>query len=430
MNQEAIVLNEILKNTTIESLLSDFGKRIYFPKGILSQTQEAKESAHQFDATIGMAYSKGSLACLPSVKKQLPSLSNEEALAYAPTAGVLALRKRWQSEILKKNPSLRLEGLSLPVAVPGLTAGISYTSDLFLNPGDTLVLPDLNWPNYRLILEERKGVHLITFKTFTEDGAFNVKGFAEALNESAHESKKVAFILNFPNNPTGYSPTKKEALEIQSVVAKIAESVPVLAISDDAYFGLQYENDIYPESLFSIFSSLHKNVLAVKVDGATKEDCVWGFRSAFITFGAFGLTNTHYEAIIKKLMGVIRSAISNSPQPTQIIMLKAMQDPNYQAEKDVFKALMLSRYNEVRRVLKNLKTSSVLKILPFNSGYFMCFEVIAKSAEALRLELLTKHGIGTISLNNKYLRVAFSCVEKENIESLYTQIYEVAESLK
>ena len=48
-------------------------------------------------------------------------------------------------------------------------------------------------------------------------------------------------------------------------------------------FGLVYENGIFKESLFSKLADLHENVLAVKVDGATKEDYAWGFRVGFIT---------------------------------------------------------------------------------------------------------------------------------------------------
>ena len=33
---------------------------------------------------------------------------------------------------------------------------------------------------------------------------------------------------------------------------------------------------------------LHPNVLGIKLDGATKEDYVWGFRVGFITFGFKG----------------------------------------------------------------------------------------------------------------------------------------------
>ena len=36
-------------------MLSDFGKRIFFPRGILAQAAEAKQKAKRFNATIAWA---------------------------------------------------------------------------------------------------------------------------------------------------------------------------------------------------------------------------------------------------------------------------------------------------------------------------------------------------------------------------------------
>ena len=57
----------------------------------------------------------------------------------------------------------------------------------------------------------------------------------------------------------------------------------VVAIADDAYFGLFYEDSL-KESLFGKLANLHPRILAIKLDGATKEEFVWGFRTGFITF--------------------------------------------------------------------------------------------------------------------------------------------------
>ena len=45
MNALAEELNEALAGTAAERLLSDMGKRMYFPKGIVSQSAEADERA-------------------------------------------------------------------------------------------------------------------------------------------------------------------------------------------------------------------------------------------------------------------------------------------------------------------------------------------------------------------------------------------------
>ena len=59
MNQLAEELNKVLEGTTAYYLLSDLGKRFFFPKGIVSQTAEASDHAHRFTVTVGMAKYKG-----------------------------------------------------------------------------------------------------------------------------------------------------------------------------------------------------------------------------------------------------------------------------------------------------------------------------------------------------------------------------------
>ena len=64
LNPLAARLNEELDESGPEvlAMLSAYGRRLYFPKGILSQSAEAKEKAHQFNATIGIATQDSTLA--------------------------------------------------------------------------------------------------------------------------------------------------------------------------------------------------------------------------------------------------------------------------------------------------------------------------------------------------------------------------------
>ena len=63
----------------------------------------------------------------------------------------------------------------------------------------------------------------------------------------------------------------------------------LIVVTDDAYFGLFYGEDVAQESLFARLAGCHERLLAVKVDGPTKEEFVWGFRTGMLTFGAPGL---------------------------------------------------------------------------------------------------------------------------------------------
>ncbi|MBP7263388.1 MAG: aminotransferase class I/II-fold pyridoxal phosphate-dependent enzyme [Spirochaetia bacterium] len=430
MNALADDLNRVLADTCAGRLLSDSGARMYFPKGILAQSAEANEKAHRFNATIGMAFSKGQPLILDAVRSQLPSLSPREAVAYAPTAGVNTLREAWRAELVRKNPSLSAGRFSLPVVVPGLTAGISYLADLFVAAGDPVVVADMFWPNYRLIMEERKGARLSSYAFFGDDGRFNATGMEQAARQAAAGRNKAVVVLNFPNNPTGYTPSVEEAQDIKAALVRVAESgVDLLVVADDAYFGLQYEDGSLRESIFAVLAQAHPRILAAKVDGPTKEDYVWGFRGGFVTLASAGMTDAAYNALVKKLMGVIRSSISNSAAPTQHILLKAMADPSFGRQKAEFHTLLESRYRATKAYISGHPEPEGLTALPFNSGYFMCFRCDGYSAEVLRQKLLEDKGIGTISIAERWLRVAFSSVEEEDIPALYSEIYAAAAEL-
>jgi aspartate/methionine/tyrosine aminotransferase len=428
MHPLAKELNAALGGTIADVLLSDLGRRLYFPKGIVAQSAEAKKHAKRANATIGIATKAGTPLFLPSIRSQIPGLEPDEIFPYAPTQGIEKLREAWKKEIIRKNPDIGDAQFSLPLVVPGLTAGISILADLFAGRGDALVLPDLFWDNYPLVFETRREAEIVRFPFYTEAGGYNVEGLRAALKEGPRSRKRI-LLLNFPNNPTGYSLLKKEADGVVAAIAESAESgARMLVIMDDAYFGLFYEPDIYAQSLFGRLCGLHGNILAAKVDGATKEDLTWGFRTGFITLGSKGLGPDHYEALTRKLMGAVRSTVSNSSILAQSLILRAMDNPQRQREKEEAAQILRQRYERARSILAR-KKSDALSPLPFNSGYFMSFRLNRGMAENLRKSLLMEDGIGTIAVDERCLRVAFSSVDTDKLEELYDLIYRAAEKL-
>ena len=426
MNPLAQELNSLLEGSVAGALLSDLGRRIYFPRGIVAQSAEAKKHAKRANATIGMALREGKPVYLQAIRSLIPDLDPEEIFPYAPTQGVEKLREAWKKEIIQKNPDIGNTPFSLPLVVPGLTAGISTLADLFAGPADTLVIPDLFWDNYPLIFETRREAVIRTFPFYSQRGGFNSDGLRAALRAAAGK-KKVILLLNFPNNPTGYSLTKNEADVVVSIIGDLAASgTRCLVITDDAYFGLFYEPDIYPQSLFARLCGLHENVLAAKVDGSTKEDLTWGFRTAFISLGAKGLAKEQYDALTNKLMGAVRSTVSNSSVLAQNLILRAIANPARQRQKDEAAALLRQRYLKVKSIVAD-RASKVIQPFPFNSGYFMSFQLKSGDAETLRTALLLDEGVGTIAVNEKCLRVAFSQLDLDKLEEVFEVIYRTAE---
>ena len=199
----------------------------------------------------------------------------------------------------------------------------------------------------------------------------------------------------------------------------------ILAITDDAYFGLFYEKGIYEQSLFAPLSALSKNLLAVKVDGPTKEDLVWGFRVGFITLGSAGLKPEHYDALENKITGEIRSLVSNSSRLSQSLLIRALKGGSYGREKRRVFGILKERYLAVKRILASRGSTAGVKVHPFNSGYFMTLELENTSAPELRRRLLEQREIGTISIGERFLRIAYSSVDADRIEGFFEELFAV-----
>ena len=159
MNPLAQQLNLIIKqsNQNIFSMLSSLGKELFFPKGILSQSAEAKGKAYRFNATIGIATENNKPMFIRSAASAINGMDVADYLTYAPSYGIPELRKRWQELLFVKNVSLSGNHISLPVATAGVTNGLSIFADMFIDGGDVIILPSMNWGNYNMFFRLGRG---------------------------------------------------------------------------------------------------------------------------------------------------------------------------------------------------------------------------------------------------------------------------------
>ncbi|MDH3686543.1 MAG: aminotransferase class I/II-fold pyridoxal phosphate-dependent enzyme [Myxococcales bacterium] len=436
LNPLAQALNARLEAAApdVLEMLSPLGRRLYFPKGILSQSAEAKEKGSRFNATIGIATEGGEAMHLHSVQEQLDELPPNDVYPYAPAAGRPGLRELWREKMLAENPSLAGKTFGQPIVTSALTHGLSLLGDLFVAPGDRILLPDKLWGNYRLTYEVRLGAEIATFPFYAGDG-FNIEGFADALARESEGREKLIVLLNFPNNPTGYMPTEAEGLAIRdALVAQAERGTRIVAVSDDAYFGLFYHlgGDSMTESPFALLANQHPRLLALKLDGATKELFVWGLRCGFLTVGPGSVDGADEVTAVldAKARGAIRGSISNSPQLSQTLVERALGSSTIDAERKEKCEILRSRATQVFEVANAPRFRESWQVYPFNSGYFMCIRVAGVDAEALRLHLLDAHATGLIATSPTDIRVAFSCLEEGDVEPLFETVHQGIQELR
>lgn len=423
---QAALLNDAIAtdNQTVYNMLSKKGKAIFFPKlGILSQSAEA--AGKKINATIGTALEDSGLPIiLESIASNI-NLKRTEGFSYAPSPGRPEIRSTWKQMMLKKNPSLEGKLFSQPVVSCALTHGLSMGGYLFIDDGDTIISPDRYWENYDLLFANAYNGKIETFPTFINNEAFNI----DALKAKLMDGKigKKILILNFPNNPTGYTITEKEAIALKNVLIEAANAGnSIIVFIDDSYFGLVFEDGVLRESMFASLCDAHERILAVKFDGPTKEDYVWGFRVGFVSFAVKNGTPALYGALESKLAGAIRGNISNASNLSQALLISAYANPLYATEKLEKFTTLKKRFNKIKEIIKaHPEYKDYFYPLPYNSGYFMCIKIVSGDAEKVRQQLLTKYSTGTIAQSD-ILRIAFSSTPFDLLETLFENCYNAA----
>lgn len=437
LNPIAQALNEKLEEAAPEvlAMLSEYGRRLYFPKGIISQTAEAKQKATRFNATIGIATEGGAPMSLASISEQIGDVPIADAVTYAPPAGRPGLRSLWREKLVAENPALAGKTFGEPIVTSAITHGLSLAGELFLDPGDVILCPDKLWGNYRLTFEVHHGARIETFPFYKAEGGMDTEAFASRLGELAEGREKLVVLLNFPNNPTGYMPTPAEGDALAAALEAQAEKgTRLVVLCDDAYFGLFYHlgGDSMIESLFGKLTGRHPNLLAVKLDGATKELFVWGLRCGFITFGP-GRGETAEvvcEALDAKTRGAIRGGVSNVPQLSQSLVERALSSKTLAAEREEKCEVLRVRAERVFEIANQPKFAESWSVYPFNSGYFMLVKVAGVDAEKLRVHLLEEYQVGLIATSATDIRVAFSCLEADDVEPLFEVLHRAIQELR
>lgn len=425
MRDELAALDQVLNEApVVKEMLSAYGKRIFFSEsGVLAQTWEARQKAYAFNATLGEARSQGQTLYSKSLHQLIEGLEPQEVYPYVPPAGLPLLREAWQEKMRRENPRMSQLSLSMPVVTSGLTHGLSLTAELFVDEGDPVVVHDMHWENYELIYEVHAGGRIASYPTFTKKQTFNIEGLEKTIMSQTRS--KMLVILNFPNNPTGYMLTPEEAQSVAEALKRCAQAGKRLVVLvDDAYYGFWYADGILQESLFGYLAGLDENILALRLDGATKEAFAGGFRVGFLTYGGkpLGVLN----ALEKKTAGAVRAYVSSAAHPSQTLLLKGLESQDFLKETAQNKECLVQRGRLVIKACQTGSSKGLWKPYPFRAGYFLSLEV-AKDAFQVRRTLLEKYGVGVIAAAPQILRVAVPCLELEELQRLFELLDEAIE---
>jgi aminotransferase len=151
-----------------------------------------------------------------------------------------------------------------------ITVGASEGLDLALRtiicPGDKILIPSPRYVSYGPVTELAGGIPV--FIDTKKDGfKLNPKTLEKHIDKDTK-----ALILNYPNNPTGVSYTKKEL----SLINKVLLSKKILCISDEIYGDLTYD---FGHTPFASLPGAKSNTICL--DGFSKSYAMTGWRVGF-----------------------------------------------------------------------------------------------------------------------------------------------------
>lgn len=249
---------------------------------VLALSQEAKKAKQKdnsvVNATIGSLFNEeGKFYTFENVDKLVKSLPNEDFYSYSPSNGNAEFHNAvtdWvfgdYCDVVTKNMYCE----SIPT--PGGTGAVSNALFNSLDPGQTLLLPDIYWGPYKNMAESNC-LELMEYPLIA-DGKFNLKGFIECCEEIIAKQGKVVTILNDPcNNPTGFSLTNEEFAELIEYMNSKKEVVFNM-IYDIAYFDYYNFGMKEARKKFELMLNSNNNILFNIAFSCSKTFSVYGLR--------------------------------------------------------------------------------------------------------------------------------------------------------
>ncbi len=287
----------------------------------------------------------------------------------------------------------------------GVSEGVDLALRAILNPGDAVLIPEPCYVSYTplTILAGGKPVSIPT------DPDFKIN--YERIAQYAKDTSPKAIMINYPNNPTGVSYTRKELEEI----ADAAVEFDMIVLSDEIYAELSYQ-----DKHISIASLNGMEDRTIVLNGFSKAFAMTGFRVGYAIAP---------EDILSGMLKIHQYSMLCAPVTAQIGALEALRNGDDELEK------MRTEYLRRRNFFVK-KLRSVLEVnMPEGAFYvFPSIKSTGLSSEEFAEKLLFEKNVAVVPGNafgecgEGYIRCAYA-VSMEKLREAAERIIEFVESL-
>lgn len=216
------------------------------------------------------------------IKDALYKAANEGHNGYAPSEGVLELRRAIiEREKTRNNVSYEPDDICVTA---GVTEGLQMLLNASLDPKDELLIPGPTYPQYNVITKfadaDPIAYHCVEAENWQPD--------IDDIRKNISERTKGIVLIN-PNNPTGALYSKKVLQEI----VDIAGEHTLMVISDEIYDDLTFDGKQYATA------SLTDDVPVITFNGFSKVFIMPGWRIGYTMFKHNGELDQIQDAFLR-----------------------------------------------------------------------------------------------------------------------------------
>ena len=252
----------------------------------------------------------------------------QKAIGYTANSGLLELREAIAAH-LEKLYNVSYDARNEILVTVGVSEALKCVFSSICNPGDEIIVPNPCFVAYEpeIIFADGTPVSVECL------AVNNFEPLAADIRAAVTEKTKAIF-LGFPNNPTGATLTRENAIEI----ARIAEENDILIISDEIYNRLVYgvEHVCFP----ALPNMKPRTIL---LGGFSKDYAMTGWRVGYICAPA---------PLLEAFSKIHQYAVMSAPTISQFAALAALEigEPfveQMRVEYDRRRKLVVSSLNEI-----------------------------------------------------------------------------------
>lgn len=374
---------------------------------VFSVSKLAKEDPEGINATTGCLYTEEEkLLTYNTVFDNEDSITDIQNASYASPEGNKEYLSLITSHVLENRINKPIETL----ATPGGTGAIYLAIKSCLSEGDTIILPEVAWVNYKVIAQELN-LKVVNYDVYNLDSLFKA---IDSVNE------KVFVVINSPShNPCGHGYTYDEWEKIVDKFNSLKQEVVLL--NDIAYLDYSLSN---AKEYFGLFNRINDNVLVVFAYSCSKSFSYYGKR-----LGAFIVVNNdqefveHYANMCARLARTTWSNCNNGAMLNIVSLLKNHHD-EYIKERDDSIKMLLNRAS----VFINQAKENNLPVYPYTSGFFVTLKIEDLKIRDEVHQRLIDNRIYTVKVN-KGIRIGICSLPTKKVDGLAGRIKNICKDL-